>query len=124
MRAPLILASNRQRCPCPTFALFRGPRRQVFVAGVAGRKGGIPRTSPFICIAATLALALAACDLPGRPKPGPEVPRPEEVVSFDALYGEHCAGGHGTNGENAAAADLANPEYHALVDDPTLHDTS
>jgi cytochrome c oxidase cbb3-type subunit 3 len=123
MRASLILAPNRQRCPCPIFAPYRGPRRQVFVAGVVGRRGGIPRTSPFICIVAPVALALAACDLPGKPKPGPEVPRPEEVVSLNALYGEHCAGCHGANGENGAAADLANPEYQALVDDATLRDT-
>ena len=77
----------------------------------------------FVSIAAPLALALAACSLPGKPKPGPEVPRPEEVVSFDALYGEHCAGCHGAKGEYGAAADLANPEYQALVDDATLHDT-
>jgi len=75
------------------------------------------------CIAAPLTLALAACDLPGKPKPGPEVPRPQDVVSFDALYGEHCAGCHGAKGENGAAADLANPEYQALIDDVTLHDT-
>lgn len=68
-------------------------------------------------------LALAACSLPGKPKPGPEVPRPEEVLSFDALYAEHCSGCHGAKGEYGAAADLANPEYQALVDDATLHDT-
>jgi cytochrome c oxidase cbb3-type subunit 3 len=80
--------------------------------------------SPLIlaCIAAPLSLALTACDLPGKPKPGPEVPRPEEVLSFDALYGEHCAGCHGAQGEYGGAADLANPEYQALVDDATLRD--
>jgi cytochrome c oxidase cbb3-type subunit 3 len=74
-------------------------------------------------IAASLTLAVVACDLPGKPKPGPEVPRPEEVLSFDALFGEHCAGCHGAKGEYGAAADLANPEYQALVDDDALHDT-
>lgn len=70
--------------------------------------------------AVTLAGLLSGCDLPGRPKSGPEVPRPEAVLSFDALYGENCAGCHGANGQNGAATDLANPEYEALIDDASL----
>ncbi len=54
---------------------------------------------------------LTGCDMPGRPQPGPEVPRPEAVASFDILYGENCAGCHGKNGDNGAATNLANPEY-------------
>lgn len=68
------------------------------------------------------AVALAGCNLPGRPEPGPEVPRPEQVTSFDKLYGENCAGCHGANGQNGAATNLANPEYQALIDDATLRD--
>jgi len=67
-------------------------------------------------------IALAGCNLPGRPKPGPEVPRPEEVTSFEPLYGRNCAGCHGANGENGAATDLANPGYQALIDDASLRD--
>jgi cytochrome c oxidase cbb3-type subunit 3 len=65
---------------------------------------------------------LGGCDLPGRPKAGPEVPRPEEVGSFDRLYGENCAGCHGKEGYNGAATDLANPEYEAWIDDASLRD--
>ncbi len=65
---------------------------------------------------------LSGCDLPGRPQPGPEVPRPQAVMAFDTLYGENCAGCHGKNGENGAATDLANPEYEALIDDASLRD--
>jgi len=74
------------------------------------------------CFAAPLALALAGCNLPGRPEPGPEVPRPEAVMSFDKLYGDNCAGCHGANGQNGAATNLANSEYQALIDDATLRD--
>ena len=66
--------------------------------------------------------ALAGCHWPGRPKPGDEVPRPEAVMSFDKLYAQNCAGCHGSNGQDGAATNLANPEYEALVDDATLRD--
>lgn len=73
-----------------------------------------------LCVLA--ALLLAGCNLPGKPKQGPEVPRPEAVLSFDTLYGDNCAGCHGTNGHSGAATDLANPEYQALVDDASLRE--
>lgn len=43
-------------------------------------------------------------------------------MSFDTLYGENCAGCHGANGQNGPAANLANPEYEALIDDASLRD--
>ena len=70
-----------------------------------------------------LALLLGAgCNLPGKPKAGPEVPRPEEVMQFDKLYGDNCAGCHGVDGRNGSATNLANPEYEAWIDDATLRD--
>lgn len=75
-----------------------------------------------VTLAALLVAALAGCDMPGRPKPGPEVPRPEDVLSFDRLYAENCAGCHGANGQNGAATNLANPEYEAWIDDASLRD--
>ena len=80
--------------------------------------------APFIIsgLLALVAPMLIGCNLPGRPKPGEEVLRPEAVMSFDRLYGENCAGCHGANGQNGAATDLANPEYEALIDDVSLRD--
>ena len=75
-----------------------------------------------LCVGSLICVALTGCDLPGRPKAGPEIPRPDSVSSFDALYSENCAGCHGIKGENGAATDLANPEYQALVDDATLRE--
>ena len=71
---------------------------------------------------ALVLLALAGCDLPGKPKAGPEVPRPEQVLGFETLYGANCAGCHGANGQNGAATNLANPEYQALIDDASLRE--
>jgi cytochrome c oxidase cbb3-type subunit 3/ubiquinol-cytochrome c reductase cytochrome c subunit len=81
------------------------------------------RTRHIFALAAGLALPLViGCELPGRPRPEPEVPRPESVISFDQLYAENCSGCHGKNGDQGPAANLANPEYQALIDDASLRD--
>ena len=65
---------------------------------------------------ATAGLALIGCDnIPGRPGPGPEVVRPEEVLAFPTLYKQNCAACHGEGGKNGAAISLANPEYIGLA---------
>lgn len=71
-----------------------------------------------------LTVLLCGCGLPGRPKEGPEVPRPESIVDFDRLYGENCAGCHGLKGHSGSATNLANPVYQALVDDATLRNVT
>jgi cytochrome c oxidase cbb3-type subunit 3 len=75
-----------------------------------------------IAVGVLVPLALAGCDLPGKPKAGPEVPRPEAVLAFETLYRANCAGCHGANGQNGAATNLANPEYQALIDDASLRE--
>lgn len=70
---------------------------------------------------AVLSVGLAGCNLPGRPKEAVEVPRPEQIVSFNELYGRNCAGCHGAAGQNGAANNLNNPEYEAWIDDKSLH---
>jgi len=73
-------------------------------------------------VCALALLSAAGCNLPGKPKAGPEVPRPEEVLAFDKLYGDNCAGCHGVDGRNGSATNLANPEYEAWIDDASLRD--
>ena len=66
-------------------------------------------------------IAVLGCEqLPGRPKPGPEVPRPESVTDFATLYRENCSGCHGTQGMNGPSYPLANPAYQALVNEQLL----
>jgi cytochrome c oxidase cbb3-type subunit III len=67
-------------------------------------------------------IAMAGCDLPGKPKAGPEVPRPDDVIAFTTLYAANCAGCHGSDGQNGAATDLANPEFEALIDDESMRE--
>ncbi len=75
-----------------------------------------------VAVLAVLAISLVAgCDsLPGKPKESDRPINPSQVKSFAALYGENCAGCHGTGGRFGAACDLANPTYQALIDDATL----
>jgi cytochrome c oxidase cbb3-type subunit III len=66
-------------------------------------------------------LAVMGCDhLPGKPKEGPEVPRPDQIVDFPTLYSQNCSGCHGDGGRNGSAYPLANPVYQSLVDEQTL----
>ena len=70
---------------------------------------------------AAFLLMLAGCNqLPGTPKPGPEVPRPDSITTFATLYSKNCAACHGNEGQGGAALDLANPVYQAWVDDAAL----
>jgi mono/diheme cytochrome c family protein len=70
---------------------------------------------------AAAALALVGCSrIPGRPGPGPEVVRPEEVLDFSTLYKANCAACHGENGNGGAAISLANPVYLAVAGEDNL----
>ena len=62
-----------------------------------------------------VALVLMACHAPGKPGPGPEVPRPSQVLDFATLYHQNCAACHGENGHYGIAVSLANPVYLALA---------
>lgn len=63
-----------------------------------------------------LLLLLAACDsLPGKPTPDEMPLRPAQVVDFDQLYGDNCAGCHGAEGKLGAARPLNDPVYLALA---------
>ena len=57
---------------------------------------------------------------PGQPRPGSITPAPNDVVEFDALYANNCAGCHGANGRGGAAIALANPMYLTIVDDRSM----
>jgi cytochrome c oxidase cbb3-type subunit III len=73
-----------------------------------------------IAALATLVAFASGCDsLPGKPAPGPEVPRPDSVLDASTLYKENCAGCHGQNGRSAVATPIGLPEYQSIVDEAT-----
>jgi cytochrome c oxidase cbb3-type subunit 3/ubiquinol-cytochrome c reductase cytochrome c subunit len=71
-------------------------------------------------MAALLSFATGCDHLPGATHIE-TVERPDSITNFTTLYGQNCAGCHGTHGENGPAIDLANPVYQAWVDDATLN---
>jgi cytochrome c oxidase cbb3-type subunit III len=82
------------------------------------------RAWPLVLMALALAiLAGAGCSrLPGKPAPGPEVPRPESVLDPVVLYRENCSGCHGADGKSGPGMMLSDPVYLAIVDDDTLRE--
>lgn len=71
------------------------------------------------------ALALWGCaSAPGRPAPGDRPITPSEIVDFNVLYSQNCAGCHGSEGKGGAAIALADPVYLAIADDAVLRRTT
>src|SRR5258708_16928018 len=65
---------------------------------------------------------LSACSTPhGQPQKGSEPVAPNQVVDFDTLYAQNCAGCHGAQGRGGASVALANPVYLAIVDQNAVH---
>ncbi len=57
-------------------------------------------------------LDLAGCRvIPGKPTPGSETKRPDQILDFPTLYKENCSACHGDRGKMGAAISLANPAY-------------
>ena len=75
----------------------------------------------FCCAFLGAGLVLVGCEhIPGRPGPGPEVVRPDEVLSFSVLYKTNCAACHGESGQAGPAISLNNPVYLAVAGEDTL----
>jgi mono/diheme cytochrome c family protein len=67
------------------------------------------------------ALAGLGCNnSPGKPGPEPEVPRPDQVLTFATLYKQNCVACHGNNNESGAALYLANPVFLAVAGEDNL----
>src|ERR1700746_4201641 len=74
-----------------------------------------------VTLAVVALLACAACSrFPGIHRAELAVVPPSEVVDFNVLYGQNCAGCHGVDGKGGAAMALANPVFLAIADDSVI----
>ena len=73
-----------------------------------------------ILVIAALLVSAACSSSPGVHRPELAVVPPNEVVDFNALYGQNCAGCHGVDGKGGAAIALANPVFLAIADDTVI----
>src|ERR1700682_6418982 len=71
-----------------------------------------------------VAVCVACSNSSGRPaRNSADVP-PDQIVNFDVLYGQNCAGCHGVEGSGGAAMSLANPLFFGLADDDGIRHTA
>jgi len=82
----------------------------------------IPVISTIIIIA--LVTCGACSNSRGAPRADSEVVPPGQVVDFNLLYGQNCAGCHGAQGKGGAAIALANPVFLAIADDAAIRRTT
>src|SRR5258708_13031463 len=74
-----------------------------------------------LALAAFVVVACAACSgSPGRPAPHSEVIPPDQILEFNVLYAQNCAGCHGNDGNGGAALALRDPVFLAIADDATI----
>jgi cytochrome c oxidase cbb3-type subunit III len=74
-----------------------------------------------LAVAACVIFACSACNSsPGRPAPDSEVTPPSQIMEFNILYFQNCAGCHGSEGKGGAALALADPVYLTIADDATI----
>lgn len=57
---------------------------------------------------------------PGQPRPDQRFVRPDQVLDFRQLYGMHCAGCHGADGQFGPAPPLNDALFLAIVPDDSL----
>ncbi len=75
----------------------------------------------FVLLAPCLVLCwLIGCDLPGRPNPADCPVPPDQSLKFAVLYGQNCAGCHGSEGKLGPAPSLNDPLFRAIVPESEL----
>ncbi len=74
-----------------------------------------------VTLAIVALLTCGACgSFSGVHRPELAVVPPSQVVDFNALYGQNCAGCHGVGGKGGVAVALANPVFLAIADDTVI----
>jgi cytochrome c oxidase cbb3-type subunit III len=81
-------------------------------------------TAPFFTFTVLAIMACACNSSPGRPGPDSEVISPDQILKFDVLYANNCAGCHGSHGKGGAAVPLSDPVFLAIADDAAIRRTT
>jgi cytochrome c oxidase cbb3-type subunit III len=64
---------------------------------------------------------LVGCSKPhGQSRKNSESIAPNQLLQFDVLYAQNCAGCHGVEGRGGAAISLANPVYLAIIEEASM----
>jgi cytochrome c oxidase cbb3-type subunit III len=63
---------------------------------------------------------LAGCDFPGKPRPADRPVRSDQVVDFERLFQQNCAGCHGADGTLGPAPPLNDAIFLTIVSDKEL----
>src|SRR5579871_4176442 len=79
----------------------------------------------FAIMALSTSLGCVACSSsPSVHKADPAVVPPSEVLDFNTLYRQNCAGCHGVDGKGGAAIALSNPVFLAIANDSVVRRTA
>jgi mono/diheme cytochrome c family protein len=81
-----------------------------------------PMTSALAIL--TMAICVACNSAPGRPAVDSAIVPPDQIVDFNLIYTQNCAGCHGLDGRGGAASALANPVFLAIADDAVIRHTT
>ncbi len=82
------------------------------------------RLIPVVAAMVAVLVCTGCSGSPGRPKSNSEIIAPNEIIDFNLLYGQNCAGCHGASGRGGAAIALANPVFLAIADDNVIRRTA
>ncbi len=70
-------------------------------------------------------LLFTACDTyPSQAGGSPEAIAPNQIVDFNVLYTQNCAGCHGVGGKDGPAIALSNPVFLAITDEAAIRRTA
>jgi cytochrome c oxidase cbb3-type subunit III len=75
----------------------------------------LPYTRPWLFV--LWVWLIPGCEFPGKPKLAAKPIAADEVVNFDMLYSQNCAGCHGANGQLGPAPPLNDAIFLAIVSD-------
>jgi cytochrome c oxidase cbb3-type subunit III len=81
---------------------------------------GPPLAAWMLALVLTAAPSCTQYRAPGQPAAHSEPVPPSQIMNFDSLYAQNCAGCHGPDGQGGLAIGLGNTVYLAIADDATI----